>query len=253
MIVLHGEPYGTSALKKISVCPKTLNVKLIPVLDFDPYEGVVNFDSLEADLAGYFKWIGDNVREIIEQQQEQALLTNNQELANSLQFTEVRNQVSQSILDLSATFEETITVAIVPLNGRLVAIADAITALSAGDGFDLNTARFRMTALSGPDGYSRIGAETRYSNTDTLDWRGAAWYLDTPNDPDEPTRFLVKADQFIVVSSDDEEAEQPLVFEGGELKLQVANIGLVRAGRLESGSGASYFDLNTGAFRISTS
>lgn len=223
---------------------KTLNVKLIPGLDFDPYEGVVNFESLEDDLAGYFNWIGQNVREIIEQQQEQALLTNNQELANSLQFTEVRNQISQAIGDLSATFEETITVAIVPLNGRLVAIADAITTLSAGDGFDLNTARFRLTTLSGPAGYSRIGAETRYENTDTLDWRGAAWYLDTPNDPDLPTRFLVNADQFVVTSPAGN--ENPLIYDGTALRLNVANIGTVNAGIIQGTN--VLINLNTGFF-----
>jgi hypothetical protein len=223
---------------------KTLNVKLIPGIDFDPYEGVVNFESLEDDLAGYFNWIGQNVREIIEQQQEQALLTNNQELANSLQFTEVRTQISQAIGDLSATFEETITVAIVPLNGRLVALADAITTLSAGDGFDLNTSRFRLTALSGPAGYSRIGAETRYSNTDTLDWRGAAWYLDTPNNPSLPTRFLVNADQFVVVSPAGN--ENPLIYDGTALRLNVANIGTVNAGIIQGTN--VLINLNTGFF-----
>lgn len=223
---------------------KTLDVKLIPGIDFDPYEGVVNFDSLEPDLAGYFDWIGSNVREIIEQQQEQALLTNNQELANSLQFTEVRNHIAQSVGDLAATFEETITVAIVPLNGRVVALADAITTLSAGDGLDLNTARFRMTALSGPSGYSRIGAETRYTNTDTQDWRGAAWYLDTPNNPSLPTRFLVNADQFIVTSPAGE--ENPLIYDGTALRLNVANIGTVNAGIIQGPN--VLINLNTGFF-----
>jgi len=102
-----------------------------------------------------------------------------------------------------------------------------------------------MTTLSGPTGYSRIGAETRVDTADPLAWRGAAWYLDTPTNPALPTRFLVRADQFIVVSSDDADTQQPLIFEGGELKLQVANIGLVRAGRIESADGNMIIDLNT--------
>lgn len=229
---------------------KTLDVKLIAGIDFDPYEGVVNFDSLEPDLAGYMDWIGSNLREIIEQQQQQALLTNNQELANNLQFTEVRRDVSQAIGDLSTSFEEIITVAIVPLNGRLIAIADAITQLSAGDGSDLDTARFRMTVQTGPSGYARIGAETRYSNLDNGDWRGAAWYLDTPNDPLLPTRFLVNADQFIVTSPAG--AENPLIYDGTALRLNVANIGTVNAGLIQNGTGSSFWNLNTGAFRISS-
>ena len=42
-----------------------------------------------------------------------------------------------------------------------------------------------------------------------------------------------------------------MVFEGGVLKLNVANIGTVKAGRLQNNANTSYFDLNTGAFRIS--
>lgn len=223
---------------------KTLNVKLMPGIDFDPYEGVVNFDALEDDLAGYLDWVGASVRDIIEQAQAQAALTADQELANSLTFSEVRNEISQSVGDLSASFEETITVAIVPLNGRLVALADAITELSAADGTDLNTARFRMTTLSGPSGYSRIGAETRFDNADLDDWRGAAWYLDTPNNPALPTRFLVNADQFVVVSPAG--PENPLIYDGVALRLNVANIGTINAGILQGPQ--VLINLNTGFF-----
>lgn len=227
---------------------KTLDVKLQSGLDFDPFEGVVNFDALEDDIAGYLDWVGSSVRDIIEQAQAQAALTADQELANSLTFTEVRNEISQSVGDLSASFEETITVAIVPLNGRLVALADAITELSAADGTDLNTARFRMTTLSGPTGYSRIGAETRFDNADIDDWRGAAWYLDTPNNDALPTRFLVNAEQFIVVSPAG--PENPLVFDGVALRLNVANIGTINAGLIQNSTGTSFWNLNTGSFRI---
>jgi hypothetical protein len=107
-----------------------------------------------------------------------------------------------------------------------------------------------MTNLTGPTGYSRIGAQTRVNVADPTAWRGAAWYLDTPTNPALPTRFLVEADQFIVVNGAN--VAQPLIFEAGVLKLQVANIGLVRAGRIQSASGASYWDLDSAAFRIAT-
>jgi hypothetical protein len=194
--------------------------------------------------------MGASVRELIEQAQSNATNTAGQELANSLQFQELRTEVAVSVGAVEASFQQTITVAIVPLQNQVVALADWLTELSAGDGSDVSTARFRMTTMSGPAGYSRIGAETRVDSAD--DWRGAAWYLDTPNDPDDPTRFLVRADQFVVVSSDDLDAQQPLVFEGGELKLQVANIGLVRAGRMESADGKFVIDLNLKRISIST-
>lgn len=228
----------------------TPDVKLTPGLDFDPYAGVVGFESLGDDLEGYQYWMGASVRELIEQAQSNATNTAGQELANSLQFQELRTEVAVSVGAVEASFQQTITVAIVPLQNQVVALADWLTELSAGDGSDVSTARFRMTTMSGPAGYSRIGAETRVDSAD--DWRGAAWYLDTPNDPNDPTRFLVRADQFVVVSSDDLDAQQPLVFEGGELKLQVANIGLVRAGRMESADGKFVIDLDLKRISIST-
>lgn len=223
---------------------KTLNVKLIPGLDFDPYSGVVGFEQLGDDLAGYQNWIGLTARELIEQAQANATNTAGQELANSLQFQELRTEVAVSVGIVEASFLQTVTVAIVPLQNRVVAIADYLTELSAGDGTDVSTARFRMTTMNGPDGYSRIGAETRVDVEDPGAWRGAAWYLDTPVDPAQPTRFLVRADQFVVVSSDDEDVQKPLIFEDGQLKLQVANIGTVFAGRMQRPDGTMIIDLN---------
>src|SRR5690606_9892515 len=168
-------------------------------------------------------WIGSSARELIEQAQANATNTAGQELATSLQSQELRTEVAVSVGEVEASFEQTVTVAIVPLQNEVAALADYLTELSAGDGDDVSTARFRMTTLSGPAGYSRIGAQTRVDTADPMAWRGAAWYLDTPTNPALPTRFLVEADQFIVVNGGD--TAQPLIFEGGVLKLQVANIG----------------------------
>lgn len=235
----------------------TPDIKLVPGLDFDPFGDVVGFENLADDLAGYQDWIGSSARELIEQAQANATKTAGQELANSLQFQELRTEVAVSVGEVEASFLQTITVAIVPLQnevggltGDVAALADYLTELSAGDGDDVSTARFRMTTLSGPSGYSRIGAQTRVDTADPMAWRGAAWYLDTPTNPALPTRFLVEADQFIVVNGGD--TAQPLIFEGGVLKLQVANIGLVRAGRMESADSKFIIDLNLKRISIST-
>jgi len=223
----------------------TPDVKLVPGKDFDPYSGVVGFDQLDDDLRDWTTWMGQSPRELIEAIQNVSTHAADQEGSNALTFKEVRQELAVSVGEVSASFQQIITVAIVPLQNSVAALADWVTELSAGDGSDVSTARFRMTTLSGPTGYSRIGAETRVDTADPLAWRGAAWYLDTPTNPALPTRFLVRADQFIVVSSDDADTQQPLIFEGGELKLQVANIGLVRAGRIESADGNMIIDLNT--------
>lgn len=197
----------------------TPDVKLSPGLDFDPYAGVVDFDSIGPGLSDWINWIGQTPRELIEAIQNNSTHLADQEFANSDTFRQLRRELAVSVGEVSAAFEETITVTLIPLEGRVVALADALTQLTAGDGDDVSTARFRMTALSGPSGYSRIGAETRVDTADPDAWRGAAWYLDTPANPALPTRFLVRADQFIVVNSADAGAQAPFIFDGAALRV----------------------------------
>lgn len=198
----------------------TPDVKLTPGLDFDPFEGVIGFDDLDDDLAGYMDWIGRSPRELIEAIQNVDTHVSDQEASNALTFREVRQEVAVSVGTVEASFQQVITVAIVPLQNSVAALADWLTELSAGDGSDVSTARFRMTTLSGPTGYSRIGAETRVDTSDPNAWRGAAWYLDTPANALLPTRFLVNADQFIVVSGAVE--AQMMVFDGTALRVNNA-------------------------------
>lgn len=202
----------------------TPDVKLVAGLDFDPFEGVVNFDTIDDDLAGFFTWIGQSPRELLEAIQDVDTHVADQEASNILTFSEIRTEMAVSVGQVRAEFEQTVTLAIVPLQGEVQALADYFTQLTAGNGSDVSTGRFRMTVLSGPTGYSRIGAETRVDTADPLAWRGAAWYLDTPNDPLLPTRFLVNADQFIVVSGNNE--AQMMVFDGTALRV---NNALVRS------------------------
>jgi len=197
----------------------TPNTKFLPGLDFDPFEGVVDFENLGPALTEWTTQMGMTNRELIAAIQETANYAADQEAANSLQFQEVRHEMGVSLGQVSANFLQTITVAIVPLQNSVVALADYLTQLSAGDGSDVSTARFRMTTLSGPTGYSRIGAQTRVDTADPLAWRGAAWYLDTPNDPLLPTRFLVEADQFIVVSNGGATEAQMMIFDGTALRV----------------------------------
>jgi hypothetical protein len=196
---------------------KTFDIKFIPGVDFDPYSGVVGFDQLDDDLKSWTEWIGMSPRELIEAIQNVDTHAADQDAANELTFKEIRTEVAVSFNNVEASFNQVITVAIIPLQNQVVALADWLTELSAGDGTDISTARFRMTTLSGPTGYSRIGAETRVDVADPLAWRGAAWYLDTPTDPLLPTRFLVNADQFIAVSGIN--TGQPLIFQDGSLRV----------------------------------
>lgn len=63
------------------------------------------------------------------------------------------------------------------------------------------------------------------------------------------SRFAVNADQFVVTSGS--ASFLPMVFENGELKLQIANIGTVRTGLLQSQNGKMVINLTAGTISIS--
>lgn len=63
------------------------------------------------------------------------------------------------------------------------------------------------------------------------------------------SRFAVKADQFVVWNGGSN-AFLPIVIENGELKLNIADIGLIRAGRLLSPDGKVDFNLNLGTLEF---
>jgi len=200
----------------------TPNVKLGPL---DVVYGDIDLDELGSQVEGYFDWMGKSIRELAEQAQAQALITGDQELANAMQFDEMRRSLSVVTGDLSASFDETITTAIVPMQGELVAIADSLTELSAADAGDVSSARIRFSAMTGPAGYGRIGIETRFDNGNPDDYRLAGSYWDTPNDPDLPTRRVEIAEQFVIANSPASAAFQPFIFEGGNLRVANAFVG----------------------------
>lgn len=240
---------GRATVASLWLQVTTPDIKLGPL---DVVYGDIDLDDLGNQAQGYFDWMGLNIRELFEKAQEQDLSGAGQELANSLQFDEVRRDFSIVASDLSASFEETITLAIIPMQGELVAIADALTELSAGDGADVSTARFRMTVMTGPAGYARVGVETRFDNGDVGDWRGAGTYWDTPNNPALPTRILNKAGQFVLISDDETAEFEPFIFQAGVARMMAAHIGTVTSGRLQNEANTSFFDLDSGALRASS-
>ncbi|PND22855.1 phage tail protein [Ensifer sp. MMN_5] len=64
----------------------------------------------------------------------------------------------------------------------------------------------------------------------------------------QKSRMAVQADQFLVTSGNNR--HYPMVFENGELKLAIANIGTVNAGLLQSLNGKMKIDLNNGTIEI---
>ncbi|RVG53154.1 DUF1983 domain-containing protein, partial [Sinorhizobium meliloti] len=64
----------------------------------------------------------------------------------------------------------------------------------------------------------------------------------------QKSRMAIQVDQFLVFSGNS--GHLPFVFENGELKLAIANIGTVNAGLLQSLNGKMKINLNTGTIEI---
>lgn len=160
--------------------------------------------------------------------------------------------IAQRLEELEVYVNDTVATAIDLLETQITeqgdALATAITSLSAGTvAGDTATANFRMTVTAGPSGYAaRIGAEARVGGSG--DFRSAGWFLDVPALSTDPTRFLVMADQFVV--SDGAANTKPLVFQSGELTLNVANIGTVNAGLITSPNGKMVINISLGTIEI---
>lgn len=152
-------------------------------------------------------------------------------------------------LQATSTAVSSLQTKVTSVDGKVTAVASALTSLSAASSSgDVNSANFRMSVMTGPAGYSRIGAEARQGGAG--DFRSAAWYLDVPNDTSLPTRFLVEAGQFIVVAGGN--YNNPFVVDGTAVRMNVANIGTVTAGVMQSSNGKMVINLFAGTIVISS-
>ncbi|MGV2123718.1 phage tail protein [Agrobacterium vitis] len=152
-------------------------------------------------------------------------------------------------LQNTATAVSTLQASVATTNGNVTSVATALTSLTAASASgDVSTANFRMSAMGGPEGYARIGAEARQGGNGG--WRSAAWYLDVPNDASLPSRFVVEAGQFLVVAGGN--LNNPFVVDGAAVRMNVANIGTVTAGEIRSSNGKMVISLNAGTIVISS-
>lgn len=189
-----------------------------------------SLDGLETAIEGYFDWMGGNIRDVIEKAQEQDLLGADQELANAMQFDEMRRSLSVVTGDLSASFEETITVAIVPMQGELVAIADQLTTLTAEVDDVASSVTVRGTAQTSPGGgWARWGVEVKTGSGDV--WSSGAFFIDT-NGATSRAAFVV--DQFVVNSGS--VVATPFIFDGSAIRVANAFIAELTAVNIKANS-----------------
>ncbi|MFD1330265.1 phage tail protein [Mycoplana ramosa] len=134
------------------------------------------------------------------------------------------------------------------IDGQIKAVSDALISVTAASGGKVAAANFRMRSSAGPTGFAaRIGLEARAGGAGA--WRAAGIYLDVPENTTKPTRVVIRADQFVVTDASGT-VKNPFVFSGGEARLNVANIGTVNSGQINSLNGKMKINLNAGTITI---
>ncbi|RVK13431.1 phage tail protein [Sinorhizobium meliloti] len=131
--------------------------------------------------------------------------------------------------------------------GSISAQANSISSLFAALGGNSAALNIRASVLATPSGYAaRYGIEARTGGAGT--YRSAAMYLDVPASTSSPTRIVFLADQLVIASGSN--LKNPFIFQNGEATLNVANIGTVNAGLLQSTNGKTKIDLNNGTIEV---
>jgi len=175
----------------------------------------------------------DDLRPLVER-----LLVNTQLTDATFETAKRRLEAAQGASQ--AYFEENIAV----IASELEAVAAQITEVYAAidDGFAQGRIEFRAAAnQSGVD--ARFAVALRGSTSEAFKESGFFLELYTVGGV-QRSRFAVLADQFVV--TDGSNSTLPMVFEGGVLKLQIANIGTVTAGLIQSSNGKVVFNLSAG-------
>ncbi|MEB2845935.1 phage tail protein [Endobacterium cereale] len=172
----------------------------------------------------------DDVRPLVEQ-----LMTNFQHEAVSQEIA--RRKLEVTVGNSSAFFEEQIAV----VANEVEAAAAQITQIGAtvGDISAQGLIKFSVAA-------NQAGVDARFAvlirGSTGVAYKETGFFLELYTELGvQKSRFAVMSDQFIVTNG--VSSALPMVFENGELKLQIANIGTIRAALMISPSGRTVFNL----------
>lgn len=226
----------------------------------------IDLDGINELVNDATDWVGWNTREEIERARHNILLDIEQDAANYLDKQSLRSELAATTGNMSARWSEDITLLlggqtalaqrlevlevtveediaeavdllttqIENVDGRVTANATAITALTATVDDVSAEANFRMEVTAGTGGYaSRIGAQARVGGSGN--WRSASWFLDVPADDNDPTRFAVVADQFVV--TDGTTDATPFVVKSGTVYAENIRLGTLNFDQLSSNNG----------------
>jgi hypothetical protein len=209
----------------------TPNVKL-GALDID-----ITFEEIAADIAEDLKWISAGVRNALQNFERVGSLLAEQDLANFNDRQVLQRTLGKKVGDLEASFTEIIEVALGPGG----AVAQSLEALYAAMGGNTAEVLVRYAAESAPSGVTaRWGLQLSTDDGETF---GSAALLAQVRDGE--SEIVLAANRTVVASADGSDIYSVFDEDG----LMVRDI---TAALIQSADGNSYWNLSTGAFRIST-
>ncbi|RVQ02029.1 DUF1983 domain-containing protein [Sinorhizobium meliloti] len=238
--------------------------RLVELLDAFSLEGAVGQIERQQIVAS----IGDALAQIIEERR--VRVSENEATAQLLTYLQASLGTTNARLVSEETARATadsalassITTLDAEVDGNLARLIAEETARADGDGAlatsisgvsaDFN-GRFaqglvKFEAVAAPTGVdARFSVLLRAGTNQSFKVSGFYVELYTEGGV-QKSRMAVQADQFLVTSGNNR--HYPLVFENGELKLAIANIGTVNAGLLQSLNGKMKIDLNNGTIEI---
>jgi hypothetical protein len=272
-------PMPGSKRDVVTAGPLDVTTGNVPIGPEDVYG--LTLETLAAEVRGIVADTAAQTRAILEQAQELATLGAGETLANYSEHAQMRRELQIVREDVTARYTEAITVALTSggalvsrielleatvnttqaeaidllesrvdtVDGDLVAMATAITKVSAGTTpGDIGSATLSMVSSTGVGGVRQVAFQVENAGA-----HPASLILRASNVPGAPTEILMDAQRFVLGDFSSGAEVNPLVYSGGVWRLNVVSVGTVSAGLLQSLSGASFWNLSTGAFRISTS
>lgn len=247
----------------------------------DIYAGAIIADLPDA-LIEWQEWIGDGLREVITEAQRISRLTAEQDLGNFRDRQQLKRQIVSVYETSRAEYLDAITVATGPgsalvlrvdsleaqvgddlaeaielletsittVAGQVTAQATSITALRVAMGGNEATINVRMGVSATPSGYAARYAIQAAVNDGQF--RSTGFFMDVPANPALPGRIALKASQIILLGPTNNIIA---LFDdnGTVVTARIPNLAAekITAGVLRSASGASYFNLDNGALRVS--
>jgi len=267
-------PMPGSVRDVVTAGPIDVTTLAAPIGPADVYG--LTLETLATEVRGQIADLATSTRSLIEQAQELATLGAGEALANYSEHAQLRRELQLVKEDVTARYTEAITIAVnsggalasrlelleVAVNETQASAIDlletrvdghdayalAITKLNAGTTpGDIGSATLSMVSSAGVGGMRQVAFQVENAGA-----HPASLILRASNAPGTPTEIVMDAQRFVIGDFSSGSEVNPLVYSGGSWRWNVAHIGTVNAGMILALGGASYWNLNTGAMRVST-